>query len=670
MVVAFERQSQHNGAGPSSTDEAGMCGIAGWYRRGGRPVSGQVIAQQCDRIVHRGPDDQGLFTDGDFGFGMRRLSIVDIAGGHQPMVTPDGRFAIVYNGEIYNHRDLRPALEAGGTVFATTCDTETVLASFARWGDEAWLRLEGMYTAAIWDRRDRVLTLARDPLGIKPLYVTEQHGGLAFASEIRALRDVPDLAFDIDERGVHDFFSYGHVQTPRTIFRQVRSLEPGHILHLGPDGEAQMSAFWKPRFQAAGKHSEQEWIEETRRRVRSTVQKHMMADVDVGAFLSGGVDSSAVTAAMAEAAPGRIKAFTVGFPGTSIDETEAAARIAGHLGCEHIVLRLEPASAGDLMPSVQAAFDEPCAATAAVPIWHLSRLAAQHVKVVLCGDGSDEIFAGYKRQRTALAAARWSPVMRALGPLAGLLDRLPASGSQRLNYLRQNARRFRASAGLASSFQRFFAGTQISTPDVRARLLEPGFLARQERADMFARLEQDYFTAPEDQALGPLEQFMLADISVHMVGSLLQRLDRGSMAHSLEARVPFLSHDFVDWSLTMPRDMKLRGKTGKYALRKAVEPWLPPNAISNRKLGFQLPFAEWFRGDFSAFAEEAWRESGAAGGGYLKPDAIDRLFAEHRAGVANHGRILYAIGMFSCWWQQTVKGAAALPAPATSGAPC
>jgi asparagine synthase (glutamine-hydrolysing) len=234
------------------------------------------------------------------------------------------------------------------------------------------------------------------------------------------------------------------------------------------------------------------------------------------------------------------------------------------------------------------------------------------------------------------------------------MDVLPGGSSAKWNYWRQNAKRFRDSAQLDSGFQRFFAGTQISSPGVRARIYEPDFLARQEKPLAFRHLEQEYFNSDEAGRLDPLQQFMLADVTVHMPGSLLNRLDRASMAHSLEARVPFLSHDFVDWSLTMPRSMKLRGRTGKYALRKAVEPWLPQGIVDKRKLGFQLPFAEWFRGDFSDFARDAWHGSGALNSGYLQPEAIERLFAEHHSGAANHGRILYAIAMFSCWWQQTI----------------
>ena len=628
-----------------------MCGIAGWYRRGRRPVARETIVTQCNRIVHRGPDDSGELVDGDFGFGVRRLSIIDVAGGHQPITTEDGRYSIVFNGEIYNHLELRDELVKSGCTFRTRSDTETLLASFVRWRDDAWLKLEGMYAAAIWDHAGRTLTLARDPLGIKPLYLTEQNDGLAFASELRALRVLPDHRFDIDDRAVHDFWSFGHVQKPRSIYRQVRSLEPGNFLHLGPNGIASTRAFWRPRFQIREGVSEQDWIEETRDRVLRTVDRHMLADVPVGAFLSGGVDSGAVTAAMTRATSHPIKAFTIGFPQSKIDETDAARRIAVHLGCEHIVLPMQPMAAAEIFPAVQRSFDEPCAATAAVPIWYLSRLAAQHVKVVLCGEGADELFAGYKRQRKAQLMERWRPIIRAVRPMAWLFDRLPRSSSRNWNYRRQNALRMRDAAVLDSGFQRFFAGTQITSPALRARIYNPAFWQRQDGSDGFARLEAEYFADPELRALAPLQQFLLADLTVHMPGSLLNRLDRASMAHSLEARVPFLSHRFVDWSLTMPLDMKLRGKVGKYVLRKAAEPWLPPGALAKRKLGFQLPFAEWFSGDFSDFARDSWHASGASQSGYLEAKEVEAIAREHRAGKANHGRILYAITMFSCWWQ-------------------
>ncbi len=615
-----------------------MCGIAGWYRRGGRPVPDSAIAAQCAAIFHRGPDEGGMLTDGDFGFGMRRLSIQDVAHGHQPMATPDGRFTLVFNGEIYNHLALRPDLEAAGWRFETHCDTEAVLAALVHWGNDAWLKLEGMYTAALWDRRERRLTLGRDPLGIKPLYVSEQKGGLSFASELKAITLLPDHAFDVDERAVHDFFSYGHVRRPRAIYRQVRQLEPGHWLELGPEGEARTGCFWRPRLRVEAGVSEAEWIERMRAILLATVKRHMLSDVPVASFLSGGIDSSAVTAAMVRVSDAPVKAFTIGYPGARIDETAAAAEVARHLGVEHVVRPVALDEAAEILPIVQRCYDEPFAPDAAIPTWYLSKLAAEEVKVVLCGEGGDELFAGYNRHRNARNVRRWRPLLRALAPIAPLLHR---HGARVAEYAR-----------LPDGYQQFFAGTQLSTAALRRRLYTPRFFAEQEERHSPAAQEREYAPLFDPAAKDPLEQFLLADLTISLPSAMLPRLDRASMAHSLEARVPFLSHLMVDWSLTLPLDMKLHGRTGKYVLRRAVADWLPPSVMRRRKQGFQMPLDAWFRGGLGDFALSAWTEGGAAQAGYLKPDAVARLLAEHRTGRADHGRMLYAIAMFSCWWAE------------------
>jgi asparagine synthase (glutamine-hydrolysing) len=627
-----------------------MCGIAGWYRRGGKAVPRDALVAACDRIRHRGPDDDGYLLDDNFGFGMRRLSIIDVAGGHQPILSPDGRHAIVFNGEIFNHPELRRELEAGYRFQTDHSDTETILAAYLCWGDDAWTRLEGMYAVAIWDKLEKKLTLARDPIGIKPLFVTEQNGGLAFASEITALRALPEHRFEVDGDGVDDFFCFGHTLPPRTIFRDVRPLEPGHVLRIGPKGRAEEHRFWQPRIAVRSGLSEEEWVEETRARVLDTVSKHMLSDVPVGAFISGGVDSSAVAAAMARTSGANFKAFTVGFPGSPRDETAAAARIAAHLGIEHVVLPMQPQTAADVLPAVQAAFDEPTAATSAVPLWYLSRAAASHVKVVLCGEGGDEVFLGYNRQRWAARMARWKPL---IDTGAGrVIEALPPLPWRKWNYGRQLARQFVDGARLDGGYERFFAAVSITTPALRRRIYRPEFFRRHDERDSFERRALDYFPPDMRAPLSDLQQFAMGDLSVHLPASMCQRLDRSSMAHSLEARVPFLSHKFVDWALTIPTDLKLRGRTGKYVLRRAVEPWLPEAALSQRKIGFQLPFADWFMGGFNDFAREAWRYSGVAELGFFDPQAVERLFDEHRNGVADHGRILYAIAMFSCWWDQ------------------
>jgi asparagine synthase (glutamine-hydrolysing) len=626
-----------------------MCGIAGWYRRGGKAVPADAITAACDRLRHRGPDDSGYLIEGDFGFGMRRLSIIDVEGGHQPIFSPDGRYAVIFNGEIVNHPPLRRALEDGYAFKTDHSDTETILAAWLRWGDDAWLRLEGMYAVAIWDKLAKSLTLARDPLGIKPLFFTEQAGGLAFASEIPALRALPELAFDLDEDGVDDFFCFGHTLPPRTIFRQVRPLEPGHVLHIGHSGEAVVRPFWKARPKVERGISQGEWIERTRSELLRTVKEHQLSDVPIGAFVSGGVDSGAIAAAMARTSSQPFKMFTAGFPGSPRDETAEARRIADHLGCEHIVLPMQPQTAAEVLPAVQDSFGEPTAANSAVPLWYLSRAAAEHVKVVLCGEGGDELFLGYNRQRWARRMARWQRLGRLLG---GTIDRLPELPSRKWNYMRQLGARFRDGAGLADGYERFFAAVSISTPEVRSRIYNRAFFDRERERDSIEHRALDYFPTEDRPPLSDLEQFMMGDLTVHMPASMCQRLDRASMAHSLEARVPFLSHRFVEFALTVPTELKLRGNTGKYVLRKAVEPWLPPGALEQRKIGLQLPLADWFMGGFNDFAREIWSSSGASELGLLDSKGVEQLFDEHRRGTADHGRMLYAIAMFSCWWEQ------------------
>lgn len=636
-----------------------MCGISGWYRRRHRPVDASTIIRQTDRLRHRGPDDSGFLVDGDFGFGMRRLSIIDVAGGHQPIDSPDGRYSIVCNGEIVNHPELRRLLEPHYP-FSTRSDIETLLAAFLTWGDSAWLKLEGMYAAAIWDRRERLLRLVRDPVGIKPLFVSEQDGGLGFASEIPALREIPGYEFDVDRRAADDFFRFGHVIPPRTIFRQVRSVEPGHCLTLGPTGAARLDRFWKPTIAPNRGPSEADWVEETRLRVQETVRQHLLSDVPVGAFLSGGVDSGAIASAMARSGGGPFILFTAGFPGSKIDESERARRIARHLGCEHIVLPIEPTTAADILPKVQQSFDEPSAANSAIPLWYLSRAAKASVDVVLCGEGGDELFLGYNRHVWSERMRRASPLLRKLGPK--LARSLPRGRNRKLNYLGEHVRRFAEGAGLADGYERFIHAVRISSPELRARLYSRGFASEVGRSDEAAQLADEIFGV-RDGSLSEIEQFEMGDLSVHLQASLLQRLDRASMAHSLEARVPFLSRGFIDWALTVPPELKLRRGVGKYVLRRAVEPWLPRGAIGTDKKGFQMPLADWFTGDFNDFAREAWFCSGASDAGFLDPAAVSTLFEEHRLGRANHGRLLYALAMFGCWWSGQRQSAASSVQP-------
>jgi asparagine synthase (glutamine-hydrolysing) len=624
-----------------------MCGIAGWYRRGGRPVEARVLAAQCDAILHRGPDDGGVFTDGDFGFGMRRLAIIDIEGGRQPMQGEDGRFALVFNGEIYNHLDIRAELGAAAR-FRSHSDTETILRAWERWGPACLAKLEGMFAIAVWDRCERTVTLARDPLGIKPLYIAEQAGGLAFGSELKALFPIPELAFEIDPRAADDVFSFGHVRPPRSIYRGIGQLDPGSALTLGPAGEARRDVFWRPSFAPGLARSDVEWIEELRARWLATVERHMLSDVPLGVFLSGGVDSSAVAAAMARISGQPVRAFTIGFPSPRFDETPHAAAVARHLGCEHIVRVVDLKAAADILPRLAAAYDEPFADPAAVPTWYVSELAAEHVKVVLGGDGGDEIFAGYRRHRNERRMQRLGPWLRAAGRAAEHFEALPASPSRRLNHLRQRLQKFRQTALLPDGYARFFAKTQITTEARRERLYAPEFRAASGALGPEA-LRDAYFPdagRPSD----PLEQFMLADLALQLPAGVLTKVDRASMAHSLEVRTPFLSHAMVDFALSAPLGLKLRRGVGKHMLRKAVEPWLPAGVLDRPKQGFQMPLAEWFAGDFGRFVGDLWRDGDARHAGLLEPAAVEAVIDDHVQGRRDESRFLFALSMFALWW--------------------
>ncbi|MGH7729958.1 MAG: asparagine synthase (glutamine-hydrolyzing), partial [Candidatus Eiseniibacteriota bacterium] len=539
-----------------------MCGICGWYRRDRTPVESGVLEAQCAALMHRGPDDQGLHTDADFGFGMRRLSIIDLAGGHQPMSSDDGRYTVVYNGELFNFPALRRELESAGHRFRTDSDTEAILRGFVQWQDDVWPRLEAMFAVAIWDRATRTLRLARDPLGIKPLYYSAQSGGLAFGSELKALFAVPGLAFTPRAASIDAYFAFGHTLAPHTIYDEVMKLPPGSLLTLGPEGPPRTERFWRFAYRPAPAAGEAEWIERFREVFVATVRRHLIADVPLGAFLSGGVDSSAVVAAMSRAGAAPVRTFTIGFDDPRYDESTYAARIAVHLGCQHTQRKVEIEAAAAILPELARCYDEPFADPSAIPTWYVSRLAREQVTVALSGDGGDELFAGYERhlnERLVERFARWPRPLRALTGAVRALPPLPIAS---WNHLRQRLRKVRADALLPDTFQRFFSKYQIAPRDLRARLYDPDFAARLDPGDELARLAAERF--PETVSGDPVENLLYADTVVRLPDDMLTKVDRASMAHSLEVRVPFLAHTFVDWAAAVPVDLKLRGVTGKH----------------------------------------------------------------------------------------------------------
>jgi asparagine synthase (glutamine-hydrolysing) len=617
-----------------------MCGIAGWYARGGRPVQAATVRAMCDAIVHRGPDDEGALAEGDFGFGMRRLSILDLAGGHQPMETEDGRYAITFNGEIYNHAALRRSLEALGHRFRTRSDTESILHGFAAWGAGVWPKLEGMYAVAIWDRRSRTVHLARDPLGIKPLFYTLQAGGLAWGSELKALYPVPGLAFTPRAQSMDAYFAFGLVPAPATIYEEARKLEPGCSLTLGPEGAPRIERFWQFRYRPAPRAAEAEWIEHFRSEFLGVVRRHLQADVPLGAFLSGGVDSSAVVAAMTRVMDEPVRTFTIGFEESGFDESPYARRVAEHLGCRHTERRVQLEDAATILPALARSYDEPFADPSAIPTWYVSRLAREQVTVAMSGDGGDELFAGYGRHYNERLVQNY----RALFVLAAAAAKLPALPP----YFRQRLAKVSADAMLPDTFQRFFSKNQLAPRAVRRSLYRPEFVAQLEPGDELERLAAEYF--PSEVSQDPVENLLYADTVVRLPDTMLTKVDRASMAHSLEIRVPFLAHTFVDFAATMPIGLKLRGATGKYIVRKAVEGWLPPGVLDRPKQGFVVPLARWFRGDLGRYVEALWRDMRADEAGVLDAHSVAALFEEHRGGRVDRSQLLFALAMFALWW--------------------
>ena len=623
-----------------------MCGICGWYRRDGGAVDADVLAAQCAALLHRGPDDQGVVTDGDFGFGMRRLSIIDLEGGHQPMADADERVVVVSNGEIVNFREIRAELESLGYVFRTSSDTEVLPYGYLAWGDELWARLEGMFAVALWDRRDRTLRLVRDPLGIKPLFYGVNGSHVAFASELKGLYPVRELAFTPRADSIDAYFAFGHVLAPDTIFEEVHKVPPGAIVTVGPSGPPGTATYWTYRYREGSDGSPDEWVERFRHTFTATVERHLVADVPLGAFLSGGVDSSAVVAAMSRVSQEPVRTFTIGFDEPGFDESPYAERVARHLGCSHTrqVVQLEDASR--ILPALAECYDEPFADASAIPTWYVSRLAREHVTVALSGDGGDELFAGYGRHLSErlLASYGRAPIRQ----LSSVVRALPPLPSTRWNALRTRVRRLQSDSLLPTTFQRFFAKDFLTPPALRSSLYTREFSARVDGANSLEKLEAALLPAPVSS--DPVENLLYADTVVRLPNDMLTKVDRASMAHSLEVRVPFLSHVFVDWALTVPVDVKLRGRTGKWLVREAVRPWLPQGVLDRRKQGFSVPMSQWVRGDFGAYAEDVWAGSGAADSGILDAAAVRRLFAEHREGRVDRSNTLFTLTMFALWW--------------------
>ena len=569
-----------------------MCGIAGLFDPSGqRPIDPARLAQMTEALRHRGPDGDGMVLHPGLGLGHRRLAIIDLADGAQPMASEDGRTIVTYNGEIYNFQDLRRELADKGHRFRTRCDTEVLLHGYREWGTAVLDRLRGMFAFAIWDEATRTLFLARDRLGEKPLYYGRDRDGLfLFASEIGALVAGLTTPPELDLEAVADYFTYGYVPDPKSIYQNIRKLAPGHSLCLRPgDATPLPRRYWRPQFADTHRGSLDDLAHELLDRLQQAVAMRMMADVPLGAFLSGGVDSSGIVALMAEASPTPVTTCTIGFADPAYDETPHARAVARRYATDHHEERVDIDAAG-LLDRVAAAYGEPFADSSALPTFLVSAAARRHVKVALTGDGGDEVFAGYRRYPFHVAEEAVKALLPAtlrrlvLGPLARAWPKLDWA-----------PRPLRAKATLEA----------LSTDTVHGYLRAVTLLPAAERACLFSRdftkalcgydpasvLETHFREADTDD---PLARAQYVDLMTWLPGRMLVKVDRASMAHGLELRPPLLDHELVEWAAGLPRALKLRGRTGKVLLKHALAPHLPQELLHRPKQGFTQPLLRWF----------------------------------------------------------------------------
>ena len=613
-----------------------MCGICG-IATTRESVDRDRLAAMSAALAHRGPDSDGSFVDGGVGLAARRLAIIDLADGDQPIANEDGTCTVVQNGEIYNHLELRRGLEHAGHRFRTDhSDTEMLVHAYEEWGIRFAERLRGMFAAAIWDAPRRRLVLARDRYGIKPLYYRHVADELSFASELDAL---PQGEIDLD--AVEAFLAFNSIPAPLSIFREVRKLPPAHVL-VWENGVVEVTRYARPGpLPPRDDVDEAELVEECRSRLRDSVRAHLVSDVPVGVLLSGGVDSGALAAFAAQESGEPVRTFSIGFEEQSFDELAGARAVAERYGTRHRELVLRP-DAALLLPALADAFDEPFADSSALPTYLVSRLAAEDVKVALSGEGGDELFGGYYTYVADLLAERVGGAARAVRPL---VDLLPAS--TRRTSLDYRAKRFARAAHLPP-LERHHGWKEIFTPDVRAELTgrihawDPVSLYRERFAETAGH---DLLTRLQD-----------VDFGVYLVDDLLVKTDRASMAWSLETRVPFMDPVVSDFAFSLPARHKVRGLQKKRLLRKAVEPLLPREVVHGRKRGFSIPAAAWLRGDVEPFARETLSADRLRRQGFLQPEAVTRVLDAHLVGREDLSRQLWGLLAFTLWYERHVEG--------------
>ncbi|MEA2442779.1 MAG: hypothetical protein QOJ12_71 [Thermoleophilales bacterium] len=620
-----------------------MCGIAGVVEHGGAPDR-RLVEAMCERIVHRGPDSRGTHVAGGVGLGVQRLAIIDVAGGDQPLFSEDGQIAVVMNGEIYNHVELRERLRRRGHEFASGSDAEVLVHLYEEHGDALVHELRGMFAFAIWDARRSRLLLARDRVGKKPLFYSAAGGRIVFASELGALLADHTLDTTIDPRAIDAYLAFQYVPHPLSIFSAVRKLPPASVLTFDAGG-LEVERYWQldygPKLDGI---DEAEAAERLRHQLADATRVRLMSEVPLGAFLSGGIDSSAVVALMAGQMSEPVKTFSISFGEAGFDETPFARMVAERFGTDHREFHVEP-DALSIMPRMARHYGEPFGDPSAIPSFHLAELAGRHVTVALNGDGGDEGFAGYGRyaRMAALQRLRQAPApTRAASArigrvLGGRLGRLGHSlGAPESDVYGQSVYVFDAAA--------------------RRRVLAPGLLAELDGWRAESILEEPWAAAARDD----VDRLLAVDIATYLPGDLLVKMDIATMAHGVEARSPFLDHQLLEFAARLPADLKLRAGSGKHLLKRALRGILPDEILDRPKMGFGVPLERWFRGDLAALPRELLMDPSAHCREYMVGSEIERMLAEHGEGSRDHAMRIWALVQLETWHQEVLAPSRAI----------
>jgi len=625
-----------------------MCGIVGIVRNDEKPVDEQLLSRMNGAIRHRGPDDDGFYINGSVGLAMRRLAIIDLKSGQQPIHNRDRTAWIVFNGEIYNYLEIRQQLEKLGHTFYTNSDTEAIVHAYDQYGSECPKYLRGMFAFAIWDERTQELFLARDRVGKKPLLYAEINGQLVFASEFSALLLHPDVSKDIQPEAIDCYLSFMCVPAPLTAYRAIRKLEPGHSLRWR-SGEIRVERYWQPDFSHKLSIGEEEAGERAIAILRDAVKVRLMSEVPLGAFLSGGIDSSAVVALMSQESSDRVKTFSIGFEEQDFSELQHARRVAKHVGADHHEFVVRP-DALEILPLLVEHYGEPYADSSAVPTYYVARETRQHVTVALNGDGGDESFAGYERYAAMALAETYRKVPAFLreSVIKQAANLIPTSefGRSRI----RSGKRFLEAACLPK-VDRYLRWVSTFDTTSKLRLYSDQFKRGVTIGHARSLLEPWFVRA---NGSGFIDSSLHADLMTYLPNDLLVKVDIATMAVSLEARSPFLDHHVIEFAASLPERYKLRGLTTKYLLKKVLRKLLPSENLTRRKMGFGVPIGHWFRGQMQPFLREVILSERALSRGLFKHEVVRELVDQHAEGKRDYSHQLWTLLMLELWFQRFI----------------